>query len=238
MSDQPSRGSSSPRGRDRCQSCGASGRRGQLICLVCGERMALEKRSAPSWRPAVAAAAAMVLTAGIALGFVISAASGGDERQTASAAPSREDPGARSAKPAPASRPAPAPQPALVRARVERGHRQSKERARRALAESAGGWPAGRSGYTVLLMSSDEESARAFATGVKEAGFEAGVLSAAEHPNLGGTLFTVFSGVYETQAEAATAAAGLRQAYPRGYVQFVEAPTASSGAPPAQPLPE
>lgn len=239
MSDEPSRGSGPPRRREQCQACGASARRGQLICLTCGERMALERSTPPSWRPAAVAATAMVLTAGIALGFVISAVSGGGERQSAAAAPGQRDGPTSAAKPTPAARSKPAATPpALVRARAERARRASRERARRTLAEAAGGWPAGRSGYTVLLVSTDQESAERFAAEVKAAGFDAGVLSAAKHPNLGGTLWTVFSGVFETQPEAVAAATRIRQSYPRAYVQFVEAPTASSTAPPAQPLPE
>jgi hypothetical protein len=211
------RGRARPRGMDRCTACGASGRRGQLICLGCGERMALRHRDAPGWRPAAFAAAALVLAAGSAVGLVIGAANGG--REGAPSADSRASERAADAR---------------ERARAEAERRVKRERARRARAQAVGDWPAGRSGYTVVLLNTgDRASAERFARGLTEAGEDAGVLSAEDHPNLGGALFLAFAGVYSDEAEAAAAATRLRESYPGAYPQFVEAATGSSSGRPA-----
>jgi hypothetical protein len=88
---------------------------------------------------------------------------------------------------------------------------------------SAGDWPAGREGWTVVLVNTDTEaSARSYAQSVEESGVEAGVLSAAEHPNLGGDLWLVFSGVYDDQLEAGNAAAELQAQFGAAYPQLVQ----------------
>jgi hypothetical protein len=207
------------RRRERCPSCDIPAQRGQLICLSCGTRMALD-RGGPGDRRAVAVAGGvMALVALVSLALVVDGLSGGEERRVASAsapegAVEREGPGARG--PAAQGRAtAPISDEALVR--------EHATRARRQLAMSAGDWPAGREGWTVVLVNTDTEaSARSYAQSVEESGVEAGVLSAAEHPNLGGDLWLVFSGVYDDQLEAGNAAAELQAQFGAAYPQLVQ----------------
>jgi hypothetical protein len=152
----------------------------------------------------------MALVAVIALVLVLDGLRGGDERPAAStAAPERTGPAEPTRPEGPIS--------------SEDLRRQSAAAARRQLARSAGTWPAGREGWTVVLVNTgDEASARSFAQSVEESGVEAGVLSTAEHPNIGGDLWLVFSGVYDDQAEAGEAAVELEAQFGAAYPQFVQ----------------
>jgi hypothetical protein len=213
------------RGRDRCSTCGSTGRAGQLICLTCGERMALRPRGgARRLRPAAIAGAAIVVTAGAAVGVVIDGVGGRDQPRAASL-----------------SRPAAvAPSPALDRAHAQATKRRGEERTRRALAEAAGGWPASRSGYTVVLVNTgDRGGAERFAASVSGGGENAGVISGDAHPNLAAGLFLVYVGTYDDQAGAAAAAARLGESYPGAYAEFVEAGArgSNSGRPAAPQSP-
>jgi sporulation related protein len=198
------------RRRERCPSCEIPAQRGQLICLSCGTRMALDRGGRGDRRAVVVASAVMALVAVVSLALVVDGLSGGEERRVASASPAERTEPARRAKAS-----APISDEALVR--------EHAARARRQLAMSAGDWPAGREGWTVVLVNTgDEESARSYAQSVEESGVEAGVLSAAEHPNLGSDLWIVFSGVYDDQLEAGNAAAELQTKFGAAYPQFVQ----------------
>jgi len=205
------------RKRELCSSCGASGRFGQLICLGCGERMALRHRS-PSRRPFIVAAAVIAVTGAAALAMVIEGI-GRDEAPAGSAA-----------------QPAVTPDPQVTeREAAEAGRRRSAARARRATL-AAGGWPATQSAFTVVLLNTgDRASAERFARTVSAAGDDAGVIKSDDHPGLGTGLFIVFAGTYDDEAEAGAAAARLGESYSGAYTQFVEAPKAASSGEPARP---
>ncbi|HEX2232657.1 MAG TPA: SPOR domain-containing protein [Thermoleophilaceae bacterium] len=155
-----------------------------------------------------AAVGALALATLVSLGLILDALSGGGDRPQA-AERSSERPAARAAE-----RERPSAQRALW---------EYKARARRQLASSAGTWPAGQVGYTVILSSmSDEQIAEDFAQDVEEGGVDAGVLSTDDHPALGSGVYYVFSGVYEDELEAGEAATELSAGYPGAYTQYVE----------------
>jgi SPOR domain len=197
------------RRRERCPNCEIPAQRGQLICLSCGTRLALD-RGGSDKRAVAAAAGALALTALVSLGLILDALSGGEERPQAAERPSERSRAAARA----AERQPPSAQRALW---------QYKARARRQLAASAGTWPAGRVGWTVILSSmSDEQLAQDFAKDVEDAGVDAGVLSTDEHPALGTGIYYVFAGVYDDELEAGEAAAELAASYPGAYTRYVE----------------
>jgi septal ring-binding cell division protein DamX len=209
------------RRRERCPACGAPHERRQLVCLGCGERLALESKRAAG-KPVIAAVAALATVGVISLALIADALIGSESEpqpaQRAAAAPARPDPA-----------------PALARARADAGRRATQERARRQIAAGAGGWPASQAGWTVVLLaSSDRSTAEGFAAQARSAGIEAGVISPLERPELG-TLWTVFSGVHPDQAGAAQAVSELRTRYPNAFTRFV--PAAPTSAAPAQPQP-
>ena len=198
-----------PRRRECCPACGTPGRFGQLICLGCGERMALSPRGAPSRRPFLIVAGLMIATGIAALVMVIEGIGTRDDTRPVS--------DTRTA----------AEERALDRAaeRADRRRRIEARARRQRLAAAAGTWPAQRSAFTVVLANTgDRGSASTFAKTVTNAGDDAGVIASNNHPNLGSNLFMVFSGLYESESEAALAAARLGESYQGAYPQYVEAP--------------
>jgi hypothetical protein len=206
------------RRRERCPECGAFSERRQLVCLGCGERLALEQKQ-QAGRPVIAAAAALALVSLVSFVFIAQAliGGGGEPRQPPAAA-------AR----APAAAPTPPSGPDAIQ-------RTAQRRARDQLAAAASAWPAAKAGWTVVLLGTgDRGSAQNYAQSLEEAGVDAGVISPTERPDLG-TLWLVFSGVHPDQAGALTDAANLRTRYPGAYTRYI--PTAPSGGAPSQPPP-
>jgi hypothetical protein len=88
-----------------------------------------------------------------------------------------------------------------------------------------GSWPAGRSGYTVILASVAQSQGRseadAIAQRARAAGLpEVGVLFSSDYSSLRPGWWAVFSGVYDSDAEARAAlpraqSSGFPSAYPR-----------------------
>jgi stage II sporulation protein D len=91
---------------------------------------------------------------------------------------------------------------------------------------SGGDWPAGRSGWTVVLSSlpasAGEPAARAAATKATKAGAPAvGVLDSSAFSTLQPGFFVVFSGVYATEARATAAAHSLAARFPAAYPRHI-----------------
>jgi hypothetical protein len=217
------RGPYRPRRRERCGSCGAAGRFGQLICLDCGERMALRPHGGPSRRPVLVAGITLLAIGAVAVVMIVEGV-GRDPAPATSVA----------------ERPAALDRAAAERTAAEARARRRAERVRRErLALAAGAWPAGRDAYTVVLSTAgDRASAEAFARTVSDGGVKAGVIESDRHADLGTGLFLVFAGVYGDEAKAAAEAAELAEAYPGAYPQYVEAAKgASSGRPAPQQSP-
>lgn len=90
---------------------------------------------------------------------------------------------------------------------------------------AAGSWPAGRSGWTVILASVAEAQGRADADAIAARASAAGlpsvgVLRSSDYSSLRPGFWAVYSGVYDTDAQARAAlpqaqAAGFAGAYPR-----------------------
>jgi hypothetical protein len=206
------------RRRERCPACGALSERRQLVCLGCGERLALEpKRPA---RPVIAAAGALVAVGAISLLFVAQALIGGGS------SPSRHEPVARHAAAAAPGGPS----------GPDAAQRAMQRRAREQLAAAASGWPATQAGWTVVLLASaDRDSAKRFAAALGERGEDAGLISPEERPDLG-SLWIVFSGVHPDQASALAATTRLRAlGYPNAFTRLI--PKAPSNGAPARPPP-
>jgi hypothetical protein len=167
--------------------------------------MALD-RGGSDKRAVAAAAGALALVALVSLGLILDALSGDGERPQAAERPSDRS---RAVE--------------RERTSAQRALWQYKAKARRQLAASAGTWPAGQAGWTVVLSSmSDEQLAKDFAKDVEDAGVDAGVLSTDDHPTLGTGVYYVFAGVYGDQLEAGEAASELAVSYPGAYTQYVE----------------
>src|SRR5438270_7686330 len=71
-----------------CPNCGAPADPGQLMCLECGSRLALDYDRPPSWRLPAAIVAAVLLIAGIGVAVALAAVTG-DANKTTAAAPTQ-----------------------------------------------------------------------------------------------------------------------------------------------------
>lgn len=80
-------------------------------------------------------------------------------------------------------------------------------------------WPAGKSGWTVELQTLPEGSTAAQVAAAKTAATakgakSVGALKAEEFPSVGGSGYVVYSGAYQSRAQAAHAAGSLKKAFP------------------------
>jgi SPOR domain len=212
----PSPARPSARRRERCPECGALGEPRQLVCLSCGERLALEPKK-QAGGSVVAAAAALVIVSLISLVFIAGALVGGGDKATVTAGASRA-----AAAPALPSGP-------------DAAQRAAQRQARDQLAAARSGWPARQAGWTTILLgAADRGVADAYAQQLSDEGVDAGVISPQERPDLG-TLWLVFYGVRQDQQTALADATRLRAHITGAYVRFI--PRAPSTAAPAQPPP-
>lgn len=216
-----------------CPSCGAPADPGQLMCLECGSRLALDYRRSPSWLLPAAITGAAVLLAGIVLAIALVAANN-DTGKTTAASPAQPAP-AQSASagaaptpsqptPAPtASTPTPAPAPAApsggAPADTATGATTTPTSPTPA---SASSWPPGKSAFTVILASVPTKAeADAKLQTAKAAGIAtAAILHSDDFPTLRPGYWVVFDGQYDSNDQAKTQAAadrgkGFADAYPR-----------------------
>jgi septal ring-binding cell division protein DamX len=202
-----------------CPTCGAPARRGQLVCLECGSRIALTYRRPPSWKlpAAIVALVSLLALAGAAGAYraidddadrEVSSAKlepkEGRRDTTPAAKPKAADP--KPAKPK-AAQPAPAePTPGGL---VKKGALYT--------------WPTTLDAFTVVVLSAeDRASATRFAQSVAEAGdAKAGVIRSDDFETLPKGFFVVFAGSYPTRPRAEQAATRLGRKYPSAFPQRV-----------------
>jgi septal ring-binding cell division protein DamX len=170
----------------------------QEWCLACGTAVGTRVVSAPGWRTPIAIVAAILLIAAIALAIAIVqlADDTGEVTPTTPAA---------SPTPSPVATATPSPTTSAVPALPEASGTETPT-------PSAGGdadaeWPAGKSGWTVVLASeSGEDAARQQADELATTGIaDVGVLHSDDFSSLDPGSWVVFSGVYDSQSEASDA---------------------------------
>src|SRR4051812_41312352 len=153
-----------------CPHCGAPADRGQLMCLGCGNRLALDYGRPPAWRLPAAIAGAILLIAGFGIAIALVAA-GNDTNKTTAAAP----PAQPATQPAPATAPAdtpptastPAPAPTAsgtTTTPAPAGGTPATPSGTTSAATSTpsttpSGWPPGKSAFTVILASLPSKAA-------------------------------------------------------------------------------
>jgi hypothetical protein len=191
-----------------CPQCGEPAERGQLVCLSCGARMALEGRDPHGWQPALAVIAVVVAVAATTIAIVLGATGGEDDPEVALGGTDT----------APAARQAP-----TVTAQGPQGEEATETVPTEPLARNGlAAWPATRRAHTVVLVtSSDRAGARNVAEEAARSGLEAGLIDSDDH-DLGEDLFIVFAGTYDSFEQAAREAQRLSERYPGAYPQLVE----------------
>src|SRR3712207_3192084 len=69
--------------QERCPACGATGEPGQLVCLECGGRLALDYRRPYGWKLPVALVALVVLLVGAGTALALNSAGADAEEEAA-----------------------------------------------------------------------------------------------------------------------------------------------------------
>jgi septal ring-binding cell division protein DamX len=197
---------SPPRAGSECPNCGAHADPGQLVCLECGARLALDYRRPQGWRPAALVVGIVLLVAMAA--FALTLVTVDDD--------AREEVAATKAGKA---------KPAATANQANPRKNESPARERRDSTSTSGGvptWPENRDGFTVVLLSTgDEASARAFARSARRGDVDAGMLRSDDFSSLEKGFWIVYAGVYRTRAQAERAAGRLGSRFSGSYPQFV-----------------
>jgi len=87
-------------------------------------------------------------------------------------------------------------------------------------------WPAGQDGWTIVLVSVPQSAGRAAAASEGRKALSAGlsdvgVLNSSEFSSLHSGYFVVFSGVYNSQAEARSNLSSAKSSYPQAYARQI-----------------
>jgi hypothetical protein len=174
---------------------------GQLVCLECGSRVALDYRRPPSWRVPVAIIAVVVLLVAVASVIALNAI-GEDAEREAGRTPIRETSDAD-------------------RKAAAKKERRSVELERRGELYS---WPRELEGFTVVLQrTEDRAAADTFARSASEgAPAKIGVIRTDDFTNLEKGFFVVFAGRYETRELADRAADRLGGRFSGAVAQAIE----------------
>ena len=209
-----------------CPNCGAPADAGQLMCLECGSRLALDYQRPPSWRLPAAIVGVVLLLAGIGVAIALAAVTS-DAGKTAAVAPTQ--PAAAAPQSAPADTPAtgatptPTPAPTTSTATPAPTDTGTTATPTPAPAPSAAGWPPGKNGFTVILASMPSQAeAQKKLDAAKAAGITtAAILHSDDFPTLNPGYWVVFDGQYDsidaakTQAAADQGKGEFGDAYPR-----------------------
>jgi cell division septation protein DedD len=181
----------------RCPRCGAGMTDRQEWCLSCGAAVGTRVISAPGWRTPIAIAGVILALAAIAIAVAIVQLADDTDQVAQSPPAASPTPSA----PAPTTTPAPTvtPEPtATPEATPPSGSADAE-------------WPAGESGWTVVLASDTSQSgARDKADRFAADGIPGvGVLSAEGFSSLKDGFWFVFAGRYDSQSEARDALDGI-----------------------------
>lgn len=206
---------------ERCPNCGADAAQGQLMCLECGQRLALDYRRPTSWKLAGAIIGVVLLLAGGALALALAEVTNdADSQSRAPAATQAVTTGQPEVAPA-ATGTAPvesSPAPSVTETTPPEPLPGD------AAPADAGGpatWPAGESAYTVILASAgSRQEAEAKRQEAQDAGISAGILESGDFPSLRPGYWVVFDGQFDTVEQATGRAEedrgkGFSDAYPR-----------------------
>lgn len=194
----------------RCPRCDARLSADQEWCLECGAAVGTRIAEPRGWRASVAVVGVLLALALIAVALAIfELAKDAEGVQEVAATPTPAPSVMPSATPAPGAEggetPTPAPTPSVTPSATPDSGGTS---ASPGLTE----WPEGRTAWTVVLNSSgSREDAERLAGELASKGVpDVGVIDSNDFESLGPDSFVVFSGTFDSEAEAREALAGVR----------------------------
>lgn len=194
------------------------------MCLECGRRLALDYQRPPSWRLPAAIAGIVVLLAGAGVAFALAEATHNANKTTANAPTQPVENAAPADTPPATSQPAATASTAAAPKTTTPATTGSTSTTTPAPTPAAGGWPDGKSAFTVILASLPTKAAAdAKLKDAQAAGFTgAAILHSDDFPSLRPGWWVVFDGQFDTIGQANQQAAndrngkgGFSQAYPR-----------------------
>lgn len=209
-----------------CPSCGAPAEPGQLMCLECGSRLALDYQRPPSWRLPAAIVGVIVLLAGAAVAFALAQVTDNAGKTAQSPVPTQPaQAAAQGAQAAPGDSQAPTPsQPSSTPAAgTPPAETTPADTTPAPSPATAAGWPAGKDAFTVVLASMPSKAAaQDKLQKAQDAGITgAAVLHSDDFPTLNPGYWVVFDGQFDSvtqatsQAEQDRGKGGFTDAYPR-----------------------
>ena len=202
-----------PAGR-RCPRCGAAMTEQQEWCLSCGAAVGTRIVAAPGWRVPIAIAGVILALAAIAVAIAIVQLADDTDEVAQNPPPAAVTPTPPPVTPEP--QPTAVPETPTLPEASGKGQESPEPTATPDRAEEGSGsadaeWPAGKSGWTVVLASDSSESdAREKADGFAADGISGvGVLDSDDFSTLKHGFWVVFAGEYDSQSEAADALDGI-----------------------------
>lgn len=180
-----------------CPRCGAPMREDQEWCLQCGTGVGARVAAPRGWRVPMAVVGsllALILVAAVLA--IVELASGPEQVTTTTTAPTPAPTAAAPTVPTPSPTPTPTVTPSPTTAGGS---------------SAIGDWPAGKTGFTIVLESdSTRSAAEARARDLAGQGMSVGVLDTSGYKRFAPNRFVVFSGQYVTRAEARKALGAIR----------------------------
>jgi septal ring-binding cell division protein DamX len=189
-----------PEPERRCPRCGATLRRDQEWCLSCGAGLGARLAEPRGWRWPLALVGGLLALLAIAIVLTLVELAKDSETITPAATP------AAAVTPTPTTTPAPTPS---ATASTDPSQVPPSSGGTAATPQTSD-WPAGKTGYTVMLDSSTNQlAAAARAKDLAGQGIQAGVLDTSGYKAPTKDRYVVFSGQYATRAEARAALQGV-----------------------------
>ena len=215
----------------QCPRCGAAMTEEQEWCLRCGAAVGTRIATAQGWRVPLALAGALVVLAAIAVAIAIIQLADDTDQVAATASPTPTPSAVSTPVPTPTPTPALTPDPAASATPTPSPTTTpTPTPSATSTPDSTGGasgsiaeWPAGKTGWTVVLASeSTEDAARDKAESFSAEGIpDVGILDSDDFGSLRAGFWVVYSGEFDTQAAARDAMDAVDSDAPDAYISRI-----------------